>query len=164
MVIKINRFVHILREVNIIEHKRFCDCLKIWREKAGLTQRELAKALDVQFQTVWRWEHGEREPSLDILKKLCEILGITESELLNGPVKESWELRLVMRKAGDPQKGVMDMAPSGSNAALYMEDDRMAIMLSGDYTLWENDDEFEALIKQLRRKRALGLKSRKEDW
>ena len=91
-VIKINRFVHNLRKVNIIEHKKFCDCLKIWRKKAKLTQRELAKALGVQFQTVWRWEHGEREPSLDILKKLCEILGITESELLNGPSDDKVEL------------------------------------------------------------------------
>ena len=66
------------------EHKGFGGYLKILREKARMTQPELAKALGVQTQTVWRWEHGEREPSLDIVKKLCGILNCTESELLNG--------------------------------------------------------------------------------
>ena len=66
------------------EHKGFGGYLKILREKAHMTQLELAKALGVQTQTVWRWEHGEREPSLDIVKKLCGILKCTESELLNG--------------------------------------------------------------------------------
>ena len=138
--------------------------LKYYRERAKFSQKTLAEKVGVQENTVWRWENGRAVPSAEIVRQLAEILGCSESELLNGPTETSWELKLVMRKAGDPQKGVMDMTPSGSNAALYMEDDRMAIMLSGDYSLWENDDEFEALIKQLRRKRALGLKSRKEDW
>ena len=43
--------------------------LKTFRERARLTQSELADAAGVQTQTVWRWEHGEREPSLSLIKK-----------------------------------------------------------------------------------------------
>lgn len=39
----------------------FSSYLKFFRVKAGLTQPELANAIGVQAQTVWRWEHGEAE-------------------------------------------------------------------------------------------------------
>ena len=127
--------------------------LKYYREKSGLSMSRLSEM-----------ENEKASPSVEIAKTLAKIFGITESELLNGPIEKNWELRLVMRKAGDPQKGVMDMTTSESNAALYIEDNKMAVMLSADYTLWEDDAKFEELIEQLRRKRVLGLKSRHEDW
>ena len=138
--------------------------LKYYREKSGLSMSRLSEMIGVQLNTIWRWENEKASPSVEIAKTLAKIFGITESELLNGPIEKNWELRLVMRKAGDPQKGVMDMTTSESNAALYIEDNKMAVMLSADYTLWEDDAKFEELIEQLRRKRALGLKSRHEDW
>ncbi len=134
------------------------------RKKKGMTQEELAQLLSITTVTLSRWENGHFEPKASVIKKLCEVLECTESELLNGPAEASWELRLVMRKAGDPQEGVMEMTTSVSNAALYMEDSKMAVMLSADYALWEDDAKFEELIEQLRRKRALGLKSRREGW
>ena len=138
--------------------------LKYYREKSGLSMSKLSEMIGVQLNTIWRWENEKASPSVEIAKTLAKIFGITESELLNGPIEKNWELRLVMRKAGDPQKGVMDMTTSESNAALYIEDNKMAVMLSADYTLWEDDAKFEELIEQLRRKRVLGLKSRHEDW
>ena len=56
------------------------------------------------------------------------------------------------------------MTSSKSSAVLNVGDDAMAITLSASYELWENDAEFEKLIEQLRRKRATGLKTRREDW
>ena len=138
--------------------------LKYYRERVRFSQKTLAENVGVQENTVWRWENGRAVPSAEIVRQLAEIFGCTESELLNGPAEESWELRLVMRRAGDPQEGVMEMTTSVSNAALYMEDSKMAVMLSADYALWEDDAKFEELIEQLRRKRALGLKSRREGW
>ena len=40
----------------------------------------------------------------------------------------------------------------------------MGITLSGAFPLWEDDEKFEDLISQLRKKRATGLKARKEGW
>ena len=138
--------------------------LKHYREKAKFSQKTLAENVGVQENTVWRWENERAVPSAEIVKQLAEIFGCSVSELLNGPADDNWELKLVMRKAGDPQKGVIDMTPSGSSAALYLEDTKMAVMLSADYALWEDDAKFEELLEQLRRKRALGLKSRHEEW
>ena len=138
--------------------------LRNLRKKAGLTQEELAERLDVHLNTISRWENGVDTPKTLKIKRLAEIFNVSESELLNDSKSEEWELRLVMRKAGNPQKGIIDMARSSSNAALYIEDDTMAITLSGNYELWEDDAKFEGLIEQLRRKRATGLKTRREDW
>lgn len=134
------------------------------RKRRGITQEELSARIGVHENTIRLWEKGMREPRLSDIAKLCEVLGCTESALLNGPDTQNWELRLVMRKAGHPQEGVLDMTNNNSNAALYIEDDTMAITLSAGYALWEDDTKFEELIVQLRRKRAIGLKTRKEDW
>ena len=134
------------------------------RKRKGINQEELAHWLSINTATLSRWENGHFEPKASVIKKLCEVLGCTESELLNGPAEDSWELRLVMKKAGDPQKGVLDMTNRNSNAALYIEDDQMAITLTAGYDLWSDDAKFEDLLEQLRRKRAIGLKTRREDW
>ena len=138
--------------------------IKQLRKKRGITQEELAEYLSVHENTIRLWEKGLREPRMSDIQKLCEIFNCTETELLNGPAEDKWELRLVIRKAGNPQKGVIDMTNPSSNAALYIEDDAMAITLTAGYALWEDDAEFEKLIEQLRRKRATGLKTRREDW
>jgi DNA-binding XRE family transcriptional regulator len=36
---------------------------RMLRELAGLNQSELARAVDVDQSTLWRWEAGERVPS-----------------------------------------------------------------------------------------------------
>ena len=134
------------------------------RKRRGLNQFELSEAIEVSVDSVRRWESNKQFPRADELSRLASILGITVDELLNGSSEDRWELRVVMRKAGNPQKGVLDMTNPSSNAALYIEDDAMAITLTAGYDLWENDAEFEKLIEQLRRKRATGLKTRREDW
>lgn len=138
--------------------------IKDLRKKHGLNQFELAEEIGISVDTVRRWESDKQVPRADELSKLATVLEVSINELLNGPDTQKWELRLVMRKAGDPQEGVIDMANPKSNAALFIEDDTMAITLSAGYALWEDDGEFEELINQLRRKRAIGLKTRKEDW
>jgi transcriptional regulator with XRE-family HTH domain len=53
------------------------------RERAGLTQRQLAIGLGVTDQTVSNWETGRRTPTLTPQQtlKLCQILGCTLEEL-----------------------------------------------------------------------------------
>ena len=133
--------------------------IKRLRKAIGLTQEELSERIGVHENTIRLWEQGLREPRLSDMKKLCEVLGCSELELLNGPSSENWELRLLVKN-----EGVIDMTTSKSSAVLNVGDDAMAITLSAGYDLWEDDAKFEELIEQLRRKRAVGLKTRKEDW
>ena len=57
--------------------------LKALRERKGLTQVELAEKAGVTQSYLARLEAGEREnPSLDVLKRLAEALGVPLSKLL----------------------------------------------------------------------------------
>lgn len=49
------------------------------RKQLGLTQEDVAKALDVTTRTIINWENGHHEPRLTIkqTKSLCRVLGIS---------------------------------------------------------------------------------------
>ena len=144
------------------EKNILCERLRELRKRAGLTQEELAERIDVHLNTISRWENGIDTPKTFKIQRLAKALGCTEAELLNGPAVDNWELKLVVSKTNEG--GTVDMTSSKSSAVLNISDDAMAITLSAGYELWENDQQFEELIEQLRRKRAVGLKTRREEW
>ena len=57
--------------------------IKEFREKAGLTQEELAERLDVQRNTVWRWENKKANLKADMLQRLATVLHIPSVELVS---------------------------------------------------------------------------------
>jgi len=57
--------------------------LRYFREKNGLTQKELAKKVGLSWNTIWNYENGRREPRLHDLKKFAEIFNCTIDELVN---------------------------------------------------------------------------------
>ena len=123
----------------------FSNSLKIFREKAKLTQSELAKRIGVQTQTVWRWEHGEREPSLVVVKQLSEVLGCTESELLNGSNNSKVELVLSWNWE-DMKKGEINM--DANNFKLILgEDGKVGLHGAGLITSPEAIEEFLGRIR-----------------
>ena len=135
--------------------------LKELRKSNRLSQSALAELTGVSFMTIRRWESGEVIPRISEIRQLCEVLGCTESELLNGPSTDNWELKVLVNKKGVE---TVDMTTSKSSAVLNVSDEAMAITLSAGYELWEDDAKFEELIEDLRRKRKIGLRTRKEDW
>ena len=54
--------------------------LKQWRQLAGLTQVELAKAIGKDQSTLVRWEKGDTQPKADDIAKLEQILKIKWSD------------------------------------------------------------------------------------
>jgi transcriptional regulator with XRE-family HTH domain len=50
--------------------------LREWRERRGLSVRGLADRAGVSFPTVWRIEAGKLSPTVAMLDKLAEALGI----------------------------------------------------------------------------------------
>ena len=54
------------------------------RKKKGLTQAELAARIGVTDKAVSKWENGRGMPDVDLLKPLCDELGITTDEFLAG--------------------------------------------------------------------------------
>lgn len=52
------------------------------RRQLGLTQEDVARAIDVTTRTIINWENGHHEPRLTIkqTKALCRILRISQVE------------------------------------------------------------------------------------
>ena len=61
------------------------------REKAGLKQKEVSRALNVDRTAISKWETGESLPRAERLIKLAELYNCTTDELLglNRDVKKA---------------------------------------------------------------------------
>ena len=70
--------------------------LRELRESQGMTQEELAEKIGCHENTIRRWELGQREPKISDIQKLCEALGCSESELLNGSGEQEFEVKIIM--------------------------------------------------------------------
>lgn len=60
------------------------DILKMYRQKNGYTQRDVADKLYVSTQAVSKWENGQAMPSIDNLLGLSDLYGISLDELIQG--------------------------------------------------------------------------------
>lgn len=54
------------------------------RKKKNLTQIQLAEKLDITNKAISKWNPGRSIPDAAIMLKLCKILDISVTELLNG--------------------------------------------------------------------------------
>jgi len=61
--------------------------LRNLREAAGLSQRELARRLDVHHSNIGFWERTGTPPRSDLLPKIAKALGVSVDELLGNPAK-----------------------------------------------------------------------------
>ena len=60
----------------------FGEKLQKLRTRAGLSQDQLAKLLDVSRQAVSKWESGTADPSTSNLLALAKLFGVSAEELL----------------------------------------------------------------------------------
>lgn len=74
------------------------ETLQFYRKRQGLSQVELAEALDVSRQTISKWETGTALPAAEHLLALSKLYGVPVDALLNGakvdsaPSEEAQEL------------------------------------------------------------------------
>ena len=57
--------------------------LKSIRKERGLSVKELADRIDVSFQTIYRWENGERIPDGFNMGKLMNVLGVRMKDVIS---------------------------------------------------------------------------------
>lgn len=62
--------------------------LKKLRESAGLQQVQVAKLLGLERTTVYHYEYGDRQPSLDTLVRYAEIFHVTTDYLLGRTTRD----------------------------------------------------------------------------
>ena len=131
--------------------------LKLYREKAGKSQKDLAEIVGVQENTVWRWENKRASPSVEIVKALASALHVTEAELLNGPERQEWVLKI--RVSVDPKEEEIDMTEGGCISNLDLTRKGAALTLGADYATFEDEGKFESLINQLRAAREMVIEN-----
>lgn len=64
------------------------------RKEKNLTQEQLAEQLGVSNKTVSKWERGKCMPDYSVVQILCEALGITVAELMDGEEAEKSSVRV----------------------------------------------------------------------
>ncbi len=64
------------------------------RKEKNVTQEQLAEKLGVSNKTISKWETGKCMPDYAVIKNLCEELGITVAELMDGEESEEKSVRL----------------------------------------------------------------------
>lgn len=74
-------------------HNSFASNLKSAREKANLTQEQVASQLHILRQAISRWENGKSFPDINTLKALSTLYAISLDELLeNQTLKKTGNL------------------------------------------------------------------------
>jgi len=63
------------------------------RRELNLTQEQLGEKLGVSHKSISKWETGKCMPDYSIIEPLCQALGITISELLDGEENEKENIR-----------------------------------------------------------------------
>lgn len=59
------------------------DKIKELRTNRKMSQKELARQLNVQQVAIHYWETSQRQPSLDTIKEICHIFNISYNEILD---------------------------------------------------------------------------------
>ena len=66
----------------------FASNLRQLRKERGMSQDELAEKLGYKsFTTIQKWESGVSEPSMEKVKAIADIFGVTIEQLVNGSVE-----------------------------------------------------------------------------
>ena len=70
------------------------------RKEKGLTQKQLAEALNVTDKAVSKWERGLSFPDISMLEPISELLGVSIMEILAGE-RQSGEETMSREEAKD---------------------------------------------------------------
>lgn len=68
--------------------KDYGNFIKERRSNLGLTQEEVAKRLGISQVAYGRYELGTREPNLDLIFRIAEVLEFKPGEFFNNYVEE----------------------------------------------------------------------------
>jgi len=103
----------------MLDNKKIASYIASKRKLKGLTQQQVADALNISFQAVSKWENGTAYPTIELLYALSELFGVTTDEILRAT--DSDEIGLTYTQAGvnvsytDTMKSEMAEYLSSSN-------------------------------------------------
>ncbi len=68
--------------------------IKKIRKERGLSQQDLAQAVNVHYTNVGRYERNEANPSSSILNKIAQVLEVSPDFLMNGTLSDKANINL----------------------------------------------------------------------
>ena len=102
------------------------EVIQALRNKAGLSQDDLAEKVFVTRQAVSRWETGETTPNIETLKLLSKLFGVSINTLLGSP------RQLICRCCGMPME---DTILGKEKTGVFNEEYCQWCYADGEYTL-----------------------------
>ena len=99
-----------------IDYSVIGERLKRARKEKHFTQEQLAEQIDVSIAFLSRIERGSSQINLKRLSQICEILDVTEGDILNGTSSKSTKYldfefaNLLKNCSADKQKLIYDVA------------------------------------------------------
>lgn len=114
--------------------------IKTARKSAKMTQEQLAEAIEANRVTIAKYEAGNYLPSVPVLLKLADALGVTQEYLSCGadsdtgvssdPQDEVWQLREQLRR--DPERRTLFDAAANVRKEDILTAVRILDALKGD--------------------------------
>lgn len=123
--------------------------LAYWREKRGLTQEQLSVLTGISTVTLWRYENKVTEPRARDIRTLCTVLEITENELLRGPVRKQWQIRVIVDNDEWGSRSMNMTAESNNEVLVFVTPTKIGVQVVGKV---EDDEEIEELLDRVRSK------------
>lgn len=79
--------------------------IKLYRKINRLTQKQLAEKLGITDSAITKYEKGEREPKIETLIKIAEVLNVPIEQLLSSPADEEtikkWDEEIDVEKLNE---------------------------------------------------------------
>ncbi|MBQ9420081.1 MAG: helix-turn-helix transcriptional regulator [Synergistaceae bacterium] len=123
--------------------------LKIIRTRLGISQSDLEKMTGIDANTFSRYERGVVIPSVETAQKIATALNVSVDELLNGPVRQEFEVKILMGV-----KNLSNMAgiEISNNAFFFgIDDNEPQIHLGGKVVIGTLEERKEAAEKILKK-------------
>ena len=125
------------------------EAIRHYRQKKNMTQQELAKIISCSVDSVRRWETNVREPRTTEFQRLCAALDCSESELLNGTVKQEFEVKILMGVKSLSNVAGIEIS---NNAFFFgIDDNEPQIHLGGKVVIGTLEERKEAAEKILKK-------------
>jgi transcriptional regulator with XRE-family HTH domain len=133
----------------------YLNFIQFYRKRAGYNQSALSDLIGVSTKTVSRWEKCTRDPRASEIKKLCEVLNVSETELLAGPKQEGFSVAL---KFAATLSGATSEILFLSGIALTIADDGFLGVAGG--MIFQSLDDIETVLREIRFKLEHGYDER----
>lgn len=92
--------------------------LRLLRDKQGITQEQLAGALNVSADTIWKWEHNTNKIKADTVVEICNYFNISCDLFLRGGKAENLVL---INETGLSDTTIQRLKENNSNERLTIK-------------------------------------------